>query len=126
MLCGHLGFAVGTHHCGGIAVESKMMIGHEHLDCGMGDMDKDCKRETDATPAFKKTPCCENQYLSLEIDNALKPRILGVSLNLDFVLAYSASFRELLPSTEKIFYYAHYDPPLRNLDLPVLHQVFTI
>lgn len=126
MLCSHLGFAIGTHHCGGVAVESRIMLGHVHLDCGMADMEKDCERRPGATSNVQKMPCCENEYLSLEIDNELKPKVAAAAVNLDFIAAFVASYAISFSSTDNTTQYAHYDPPLVTRDISILHQVFII
>lgn len=126
MLGSHLGFAIGTHLCGGIAMESKVMMGHTHLDCGMGDMDKGCERKSDGKDTIEKMPCCENEYLSLEIDNELKPKVSAPSVNLDFVVAFFTSYAIIFSSSESTPQYTHYDPPLVTRDISILHQVFII
>lgn len=103
-----------------------MMIGHVHLDCGMADMDKDCERKPGATTTIKKKPCCENDYLSLEVDNELKPKVAASAVNLDFIVAFLASYVISFSSTENTTQFAHYDPPLVARDISILHQVFII
>jgi hypothetical protein len=126
MLGSHLGFAIGTHHCGGIAVESKVMIGHVHLDCGMSNMAKDCERKSDGTASIKKTPCCANEYLSIDIENEIKPKVSGSAINLEFLVAFFTSYVFVFSSEENTPQYTHYDPPLVTRNISILHQVIII
>ena len=126
MLTGHLGFAVGTHYCGGFAVETQMMLGHRHLDCGMEDMDNECERNSNTETHFEKIPCCENDYLSLEVENEFKPSVEQSNLNVEFVAAFVISYMASLSTDQGNPQYTIYEPPLVTRDISVLHQVFII
>ncbi len=43
MLSTNTGLSMATHYCGGLAVKSQLVLGHESLDCGMSNMDKVCE-----------------------------------------------------------------------------------
>tara|TARA_B100000609_G_C17115356_1_gene381980 strand:+ start:210 stop:590 length:381 start_codon:yes stop_codon:yes gene_type:complete len=126
MLTSHVGFAVGTHFCGRLAVEVKLMIGHEHLDCGMADMDKECEGKSDEKAHLDKMPCCENEYLNIEVEDEFKPSVDQTALNFDFVAAFVVSYLEIFSSDQENPRYTAYDPPLVTQDIPILHQVFII
>ena len=126
MLTSHVGFAVGTHFCGRLAVEVKLMIGHEHLDCGMADMDKECEGKSDEKSHLDKMPCCENEYLNIEVEDEFKPSVDQTALNFDFVAAFVVSYLEIFSSDQENPRYTAYDPPLVTQDIPILHQVFII
>lgn len=126
MLTSHLGFAVGTHFCGGLAVEAKLMIGHEHLDCGMADMDKECERKSDGKTYLDKSPCCENEYLTIEVEDEFKPSVEQTALNFEFVAAFVVSYLDFFSVDEENGQLAEYDPPLVTEDISILHQVFII
>ncbi|MEQ6166957.1 HYC_CC_PP family protein [Ekhidna sp. MALMAid0563] len=126
MLTSHLGFAVGTHFCGGLAVEAKLMIGHEHLDCGMADMDKKCEGKSDGKTYLDKMPCCENEYLSIEVEDEFKPTLEQSTLNFEFVAAFVVSYLDVFSVDEVNPQYTEYDPPLVTEDISTLHQVFII
>lgn len=126
MLTSHVGFAVGTHFCGGLAVEAKLMIGHEHLDCGMADMDKECEGKSDGNSHLDKMPCCENEYFNIEVEDEFKPSVDQTALNFDFVAAFVVSYLEIFSSDQENPRYTAYDPPLVTQDIPILHQVFII
>lgn len=126
MLTSHLGFAVGTHFCGGLAVEAKLMIGHEHLDCGMADMDKECERKSDGKAYLDKSPCCENEYLTIEVEDEFKPSVEQTALSFEFVTAFVVSYLDFFSNDEENGQLAEYDPPLVTEDISILHQVFII
>ena len=126
MLTSHLGFAVGTHYCGGLAVEAKLMIGHEHLDCGMADMDKECESKSDGKTHLDKIPCCENEYLTIEVEDEFKPSVEQTTFSFEFVAAIVVSYLDLFSVDEENGQLAEYDPPLVTEDISILHQVFII
>ena len=128
-----MGLAIATHYCGGMAVESKLMLGHEPLDCGMAtvdtaDMDEQpCQSEQTHALQFTKTPCCENEYQSLDVEDDYELTVVQPSLNFEFVAAFAVSFLKAtflteIPSPQ----YANYSPPLIEQDIAVLYQVFRI
>lgn len=122
-----MGFAVATHYCGGLAVESQLVFGHEALDCGMANMDKDCEIPPLEGMHLTKKPCCQNEYQSLNLEDDFKPTITQSTVNVEFVAAFIISFLQLpLFSTNEESQYANYSPPLIDQDIPVLHQVFLI
>ena len=126
MLTSHLGFAVGTHFCGGLAVEAKLMIGHEHLDCGMADMDKECESKSDAKSYLDTMPCCENEYLSIEVEDEFKPGVEQSALNFEFVAAFVVSYLDAFSVVGMNHQLTNYDPPLVTEDISTLHQIFII
>ena len=126
MLTGHLGFAVGTHYCMGIAVESKLMLSHEHMDCGMGEMDGDLEHEGESEAHLSKIPCCEDQYQNIDLEDDYKPVVGQSTLDLDFVAAFVISHIDLFFADQATPQFATYDPPPVTKDIPVLHQVFLI
>lgn len=130
MLFTHLGLALGTHYCGGLAVESKVMIGHAHLDCGMSDMDntkKDCEHTSDKESYIDKLPCCENQYLSYDIDDELQSKLIKDGISFEFLIAFAYEFLgTTFPTEIHTSQYADYSPPLIEQNISVLYQVFII
>lgn len=126
VLTSHLGFAVGTHYCMGQAVESKLMLGYEPMDCGMGSVEKVGKPDLPLETYYDRLPCCEYEYFSIDIDDELEP-----SGGLNMLPIYIASvaigsYISFHPWTPKKPAY-----PLRNLhlhakDLLILYQVLLI
>lgn len=123
-----MGFAVATHYCGGMAVESKLVFGDHNLDCGMADMDqKPCTTDPSTLPEIKKKPCCENEYQSLDVEDDYKPSIVYSGISLDFVVAFTYAFFDWTgPSQSLSSQYANYYPPPIEQDIAVLYQVFRI
>lgn len=123
LLLSNVGFTMGTHFCGGLPVKSELMIGHSHLDCGMGEMERqDCGDDLQV----KAKPCCENQYQTLEIEDDFKVSKASLDLSPVFVVAYIESFLNLAFSDSTKTQYVNYSPPLLLRDIPVLNQVFLI
>ena len=119
-----MGFSFATHYCGGKAVKSKLMLGNGDLDCGMAKMDEACESET--TTVSKKS-CCENHFLSLEVEDDFQPSVIPADIDLNFVYTFVYTFIELLNSgVEQEIAYRDYSPPLRNIDVQVMFQSFLI
>ncbi len=126
MLTSHFGFAIGTHFCGGLAVEAKLMVGHVHLDCGMADMDNESEGKSDEVPYFDEKSCCENEYLNIEVKGEFKKSVEQSNLNVGFVAAFFISYLEVFLTDLDNSQYTDYDPPLLTEDIPVLQQIFII
>jgi hypothetical protein len=125
MLLGNMGFVVGTHYCGGVAVESRIGIGHTDLDCGMEAMNKDCAVPFEAN--FKNIDCCDNEYQSVEIQDDYKPTLITSTANFEFIAAFISTFTSISYfSIEEDVQYTSYLPPPLEVDVPVLHQVFLL
>jgi len=128
MLSCNLGLAIATHYCGGTAVESQLVHGHEILDCGMNNMDEQpCPSEQIHALQLKKTPCCENEYQSLDLEDDYELTVPQLSLSLEFIAAFAVSFLTVVfPSENQPSQYANYSPPLIEQDIAILYQVFLI
>ncbi|MBW3546452.1 MAG: hypothetical protein KY428_12795 [Bacteroidetes bacterium] len=117
LLVGNIGFTIGTHLCCGQAVNSELMIGHNHL------ADNDCPKKG---KHVQIKGCCEDHYQTIVIEDELKSAPVQVS-SFEFALAFVHTFLNiaLFSDTEKP-QYSHYSPPLLLRDMPVLNQVFII
>lgn len=119
-----MGFSMGTHFCGGVAVKSELMIGHEHLDCGMGMMDQQPNSEQ---TSIKRQKCCDNQYLTLEVDHNFKK---GISPNVEQMLVVVTVAKVLLEITPRASIdkipVPNTSPPLPIQDYQSQLQVFII
>lgn len=125
MLLGNLGITFGTHFCGGHPVVSELMLGEKHLDCGMGMMDM--PEESHDYPHYSRPACCENQYLSAEVDELFKKEVSNESAHYLIITAiaavlYSVEFEEPLDQPQPV----DTSPPFKRQDFQVLHQVFLI
>ncbi|HNP16915.1 MAG TPA: hypothetical protein PKL31_00670 [Fulvivirga sp.] len=126
-LAGNSGFAMVTHYCGGMAMETQIVVGHTELHCGMSDMESGCETESSKENQFKKKPCCENEYQSLKVEDEFQAQVIGSSMSLEFVAAFFATFIGITYSFEADkTEYKNYSPPLIERDIPVLVQSFLI
>ena len=125
LLVSNMGFAMAVHYCGGLAVESQLMVGHYPLDCGMPDMDMEDEPIKDIQ--LNPQDCCDNQYQFLDVDDDFLSAHLSLSFNVDLFITFIHTWLNvvLLSEADKP-QYASYSPPLLLRDIPVLHQVFLI
>ena len=125
MLLGNVGFTYGTHYCMGMAMKSELVLGHEHMDCGMA-MDEFMPTDNDQTH-FSAPPCCENQYVSVETDDTFT-KSLSLELSNTFVIItlpvvlYTVVLEISLDEPKA----NDSSPPFLNQDFTVLNQVFRI
>jgi hypothetical protein len=129
LLVSNVGFTLGTHVCGGFAVISELMIGHNNLDCGMSSMDTETEvgAEPDADIHFESTPCCENDFQTLQTDNNFNSEVNNFNLNQTFVIAFVHTLLDntLYPETP-LSDYSNYSPPIPENDVQSLFQTFLI
>lgn len=120
-----MGFTMATHYCGGHPVKSKLMLGNGSLNCGMKKMTDSC--ESSETTSISKKACCENHYLSIEVEDDFQPSIVQPDVDVNFVFTFIYTFIELLNAdVEQVVAYGDYSPPLRNIDVQVMFQSFLI
>ena len=126
LLASSANITLGTHFCGGNAVESQIMIGHQHLDCGMSGMDKSMSKSDHSTQSMIKMQCCDNEYLTLITDDNFQNNSFKTDFNWDFLEIPAIEFSNLLLHSEDVIHFKEYSPPLIARDLPVWHQSFLI
>jgi hypothetical protein len=123
LLLSNVGFTMGTHFCGGHAVISELMIGEEHLDCGMAMVEKSVSDKL----SISAPNCCANQYLSPSTDDAEKKDAkINSTISVEFLAFAFAIYRIDSPSTSTPSSFLPKDPPLPDLDFQSVHQVFLI
>lgn len=101
------------------------MIGHDHLDCGMGMMDQ--ASHEDDEMHIDAPDCCDNDYISVEMDEQFKKSTSTESMHV-FVVATVAQllyFIDFNNSQEPIASIES-SPPIIDQDFQVMHQVFLI
>lgn len=126
-MAAHSGLAMVTHYCGGMAVETQIVVGHGELYCGMLDMEGDCKNESSTENHFRKKPCCENEYQSFDQETEFQLQIINSSVNLEFVTVFFITLADKAYTSEiDEAEYLNYSPPLIERDIPVLVQSFLI
>ena len=69
-ISGQLNLTWAKHFCGMIEEKSSVMLGHGHLDCGMGEMTV-CEDDMEIVdgPSFTAPDCCNNDYYSADSDD---------------------------------------------------------
>jgi hypothetical protein len=60
---------IGTHFCGGEAVERKILFGETHLGCNMPNMEEPCNilQRLIMMDVLTKVPCCQNKYQTFQV-----------------------------------------------------------
>lgn len=109
----------------GTAMKSGVMLGQEHMECGMGIMDHE--NHEDDQMHFSAPDCCENEYVSVDTDDLFKKNVtqelapLFVATTLAAIL-YTIEFDFNIDQPITV----DTSPPLADQDFQVLHQVFLI
>ncbi|GAB3338570.1 hypothetical protein GCM10027429_23910 [Marivirga atlantica] len=127
MLVSNVGFSMNTHFCGGEAVETSFSIGLHNPDCGMADMDGDCKKEPSSEEQVNPKPCCENQHEVLQLDENANLQAFSVDVNPVFFVAFIHTYIQPVLFTDQAFVHnTYYSPPIPDKDIQVLFQTFLI
>ena len=121
-----MGITFSTHFCMGRAVDNELMIGMHELSCAMMDLDNSCESKT-IGPEIMAPDCCDNEFLSIEIEDDYQIATEQISLESPFVLAFTYTFLfDLQKSvTPKVAYEDNHPPPLEQ-DYQSLYQSFLL
>ena len=120
----NLGFAVGTHFCGGHAMDAEVVLGHTDLSCGM--MPEVTPAPHQHKQSLNTIPCCKNEFQSLQLEDDLQNTLTKIapepiaSLAPLFVLATPTTTVDAPHS------FLSHTRPLRTEKVIVLIQVFRI
>ena len=130
LLASHMSLLIGTHFCGGEAVESKILFGDMHLGCEMSVMQNPCDdsgKSNEKGVNFDKLPCCENQYQTIQITSQFVKEVAQLPFNVDFAAAliYTTLTLDLFPNSTYSLYADYSSPPVEK-DIQVLFQTFLI
>jgi hypothetical protein len=125
-----MSFVIGTHYCGGEAVETKVMFDKTHLGCGMPDMDISCEEPIQTNTrdvTIEKIPCCENEFQTIQATDEFVKDITPVTFSVDFAVAfiYATANNELLSNSAPQSFTDFSPPPLEK-DIQILFQTFLI
>ena len=126
LLVSSSGIGYAQHFCGGHEMVSEITLGEQHLSCGMDvATPEDCNTETiNAT----ENHCCDNQFTTVDTDDTFAKVSFNFSFNHNFVAAFTQVF--VLEYFEAYqankHFYADYNPPPLDKDIPVLYQTFLI
>ena len=123
LVASSLSLTFTTHFCGGHAVKSEIALGHSDLKCGMGMGDH--KLPSDDTSIHAKA-CCENEYVSIQIDNEFNPTMEKSTPNIHFLMAFAHSYATVAFSDRTYSITSDTSPPIFDQDFRVLYQNFLI
>lgn len=130
LLASDINLTLGTHFCGGEAVETKIIWGETHLGCGMMDMEETCDNSEHSNHnqlIFNNIPCCQNEFQTIQGTDDFVKETAQTAFNVDFALAfiYTTLNVDLFPkSTHQV--YTEYIPPPFEKDILLLFQTFLI
>lgn len=128
-LFGNIGFSVATHYCGGDLVKSMLTLSNDAIDCGMNTVKTSCDSHSKSSSSFTKKRCCDNKYLSIDVDDNIESVVENVNLNFNFLIAFTYIFIKLFnPENGKDIAFRNYIPPpfFRNTATLILFQTFLI
>lgn len=110
----------------GRAVDSELMIGMHELSCGMMDMDAACESE-DLALAFMAPGCCDNEFLSIEIEDDYKLVSETFSFETQFLFAFTyTTIFDSQDNHEPFVAHVDHPPPLLGQDYQSLYQSFLL
>ncbi len=125
-LCSNLGFAMGTHFCGGHAMGTEVMLGHTDLSCGMMPEIPAHHSDHQHDQSIDSIPCCANEFQSLNIQDDFQSSALKVVVEQATAflpIIEVPVFSNLLPTNTPL---PLYSPPIRTGEVTILFQVFRI
>jgi hypothetical protein len=130
LLASHINLTMGTHFCGGEAVETKIMLVDTHLGCEMEDMDHVCgdpENINNQNGSFNTIPCCENKFHTVQTTDEFVKDTFPTLFAFEFVVAIVHCILNpgVFPDTNHTFY-TDYSPPPLEIDIPILFQSFLI
>ena len=129
-MASHIYLTIGTHFCGGEAVESKILFGETHLGCEMPVMEEPCddsEKTNKNGVSFDKLPCCENEYQTFQATNEFVKDAAQKTFNIELEIAfiYTNLHIDLYPNSIHQFFTEYISPPLEK-DIQILFQTFLI
>jgi hypothetical protein len=130
LLASHMSFTIGTHYCGGEAIESNIIIGEAHLGCGMMVTEDSCADSENANLSgdnFDLSPCCKNEYQPVQSIYEFLEIAAYASFNVDFAAAivYTTLNLELFPKSIHKHFTEYKSPPIEK-DIQDLFQTYLI
>lgn len=124
LLASTTGIGYAQHFCGGKKMLSEITLLSKDLSCGM-EMEKP---SDNATAHLTEDHCCENIVAHVKTDT----NFAKASFELDFQKVFIASFvtvfvlQQVEIPSHRDDYFAVYNPPPIDKDIPVLYQTFLI
>jgi len=123
LLASSTGVTYAKHFCGDFEVLSTITFGEKDLTCGMAMEADDCDDNES-----KKYQCSKNKYENVDIDDNYSLASFDIQINIPFFAGFVSVFiiQQVDDASKSLHFYANYDPPPIDKDIPVLYQVFTI
>lgn len=123
ILASSSGVTYAKHFCGDFEVLSTLTMGKKDLSCGMSMEADDCD-DKESEPI----DCCKNTYENVDTDDNFVNSFFDLQFNVNFIASFVSVFvlQDFEYYPEGSHLYAEYDPPPKQKNLLVLHQVFII
>jgi hypothetical protein len=129
LVSSQMSFTIGTHFCGGKAIETKLILGETNLGCEMTEMNSYCElhQSPDTNKLIlKNIPCCDNEFKTIQpTDEYIKEADTQV---IDFVFTITFIYTQLklnfFPKPIQKFNSKNISPPEK--DIQILFQTFLI
>lgn len=122
ILAGNLSVTLGKHICMGIPVVNELMVGHEHMTCGMTYLEeRDLGNETTIS-----LDCCQDEYLTLENGDLYKNQVASFSFNFNYVPAQFIYELDMEIEEAPSVHFQLDDPPPPDVPITIAQQVFLI
>lgn len=121
----NLGLAMGTHFCGGHAMESAVILGYEDLSCGMMP-EPPSHHDGHHDQNIDSIPCCANEFQSLQIADDFQNSVAKVFVEHVSVLAPLFVIADFSNTVVNSSFNTHYAPPIRTDEVTTLFQIFRI
>ena len=110
----------------GRAIDSELMIGIHELSCGMMDMDASCE-STDNDFTYMAPNCCDNEFISIEIEDDYQIVTENISIETQFLFAFTYTFLfDYQNDSEPTLAHADHSPPPLEQDYQSLYQSFLL
>lgn len=128
LLVSSSGLTYAQHFCLGREMMNDVMLGTQHLSCGMEVQSSSCEDADHNHHTKKRKRCCDNTYTQVSTDDHFAKADFQIDFQKSFILAYTAVFvlkiADNYPSN--IHYFIDYSPPPLSPDIQVEYQVFLI
>ncbi|MFO7862463.1 MAG: hypothetical protein R6U85_00545 [Salinivirgaceae bacterium] len=129
LLASHMSLVIGTHYCGGMAVESEIVFGASYLSCDMAEMEQPSTHSEapgTATFCFENIPCCENEFRTIQLTDEFIKEAVRLNFEANFVWFVDYPTLDLnVKVTAQPLITLFSMPPIEK-DIQVLFQTFLI
>ena len=88
-----LGVTVATHYCFDTPTDTKLFATLGEIGCGMMQASVDCEALPEETDGLSRQSCCSSDFTQLEIENEFEVSQELIPTQLQFAVAFVASFQ---------------------------------